>query len=97
MKTESLQTLPYFPAEIEGIAQSTPMKAERIISVDIGDELVNTTHKENLEELGLDLPSEVQKKDNYYETFKKIRSKNSEIGQYLSKVSKKSDKEKEIY
>ena len=94
---ETLQTLPYYPAEIEGIAQSTPIKAQRIINVDIDGELVNTTHRENLQDLGLDLPSEVQKNENYNETFKKIKSKNSEIGQYLGTSSKRSEKEKEIY
>jgi len=94
---DTLQTLPYFPAEIEGIAQSTPIKAEKITNLDLDGELVNTTHKENLEDLGLDLPSEVQRKDNYYETFKKIKSKMAEIGQYLGASSKKSEKEKEIY
>ena len=94
---ETLQTLPYYPAEIEGISQSTPIKAQRIINVDIDGELVNTTHRENLQDMGLDLPSEVQKNENYNETFKKIKSKNSEIGQYLGTSSKRSEKEKEIY
>ena len=47
--------------------------------------------------MGLDLPSEVQKQENFNEIFKRIKSKNAEIGQYLGTTSKKPEKEKEIY
>ena len=72
---ESLQTLPYYPAEIEGIAQSTPIKAQRIINVDIDGELANMTHKENLQDMGLDLPNRKKKNENYDKTFKKLNQR----------------------
>ena len=47
--------------------------------------------------MGLDLPSEVQKKGTYETALNQIKTQNRSIGQYLREDSKKSDKEKDVY
>jgi len=94
---DTLQSLPFYPGEIEGITQSTPIKAEKIINVDLDGELVNQTHSENLQDMGLDLPSKVQRQGTYEEALSQIVVEKRRIGQFLGKSSKKNAKEKEIY
>ena len=83
-QVEALQSLPFYNIpEIEGVAQSTPKKDEDInVNLDIG--LLNETHRENLDLMGLDLPSMVHKKGNFDETFKTIEKKYRSQSQYLS-------------
>ena len=59
-----LQALPFYnvPREIENVpaAHSTPIKD--VIQINLDGELLEQTHRDNLHDLGLDLPSEVQKR-----------------------------------
>src|SRR4029078_12857112 len=73
---------------------STPQKPVIYVNP---DKDLNTTDRENLEDLGLEFPSVVQQHGSFDMVFKKIKTKNYEIGQYLSKNSKKSDRDKEIF
>jgi hypothetical protein len=75
-----------FPMAIE---YSTPKKDEDI-------DFLDDTHKENLQDMSLDLPSEVQRKGNIQETMEKIEKNNRKLGQYLRADSKRSREEKEI-
>ena len=95
---ESLQDLPFYNIQpgIEDAPQSTPQKDRNIIQVDL-DVGLNTTDLENLEDMNLDKPSEVQKKGIIEETFQKIKTQNRQIGQFLGSNSKKSAKEKVVY
>lgn len=107
---ESLQNLPYYNSPLENallpIAQGTPIKDSEkevkssIITIDIDGELLNQTHKENLENMELDLPSIVQRNGNFEEIFKKIESQNRRLGQLNSdktvKGQKATPREKEI-
>jgi hypothetical protein len=94
---ETLQNLPY-PVGIEDAPQSTPSSTPRkVIYVDLNGELLNQTHRENLQDLGLDLPSEVQAAGTYAEALNKAKTENKRIGQFLGINSKKDEKEKEVY
>lgn len=92
---ETSQYLPFYQAPmVEDVPRySTPQKP--VIYVD-PDKDLNTTDRENLDDLSLDLPSVVQQRGSFDNVFKQIKTKNKEIGQHLGKNSKKSDKEKEI-
>src|SRR6478609_8946220 len=103
-QVEALQGLPFYNTpEIEGVPQSTPKvtpqkeQQAQYINVDLDGELLNQTHQENLQDLGLDLPSEVQKRGSFESVLKQIHTETRRIGQYLGKSSKKTDKEKDIY
>src|SRR6476469_2709978 len=64
-QVEVLQGLPFYNIpEIEGVPQSTPQKQQQpqYINVNLDGELLDQTHQENLQDMGLDLPSGVQKK-----------------------------------
>jgi len=76
-----------FPVAIE---YSTPKKDEDI-------DFLDGTHRENLEDMSLDLPSEVQRKGNIQETIDKIEKNNRKLGQLLRVDSKRSEREKEIF
>ena len=92
---ETSQYLPFYQAPIEDVPRySTPQKS--IIYAD-PDKDLNTTDRENLEDLDLYLPSVVQQQGLFDKVFRKIKTINQEIGQYLGKSSKKSDKDKEIF
>src|SRR5271163_4241361 len=78
-QVEALQSLPYYNIpEIEGVPQSTPQKEQQPqhINVDLDGELLNQTHRENLQDMGLDLPSEVQKKGSHESAIQEIHTKN---------------------
>jgi hypothetical protein len=85
------------PLAIEEAAHSTPIKTQDIINVNLDNDLLNDTHRENLQDMSLDYPSEVQKKGNIQETLDKIEKNNRTYGQFLRADSKKSQKKKEIY
>src|SRR5206468_6421582 len=95
---ESLQDLPFYntPQGIEDIPQSTPQKGRDIIKIDL-DAGLNTTDFENLQDMSLLKPSEVQKRGEIEETLNKIKKQNKSIGQFLGAASKRSDAEKNIY
>ena len=88
---------PLGPLGIEDVSQSTPKKDEKVMNINLDKDLLNDTHSENLQEMKLDLPSEVQKKGNIQETLDRIGKENRKIGQYLGISSKKDEREKEIY
>src|SRR6476469_883165 len=103
-QVEALQGLPFYNIpEIEGVPQSTPKvtpqkeQQAQYINVDLDGELLNQTHQENLQDMGLDLPSGVQKKGTYETAMNQIKTENRRIAQYLREDSKKSDKEKDVY
>src|SRR5271163_3024602 len=96
-QVEALQNLPFYnlPPEIESVPQSTPQRdIIAVVNLDAG---LNVSDIENLEALGLELPSIVQKNGTIEETLKKIKTKNQSIGQLLGKGSKKTAMEKEMY
>ena len=95
---ESLQDLPFYNIQpgIEDVPQSTPQKDRKIIIVDL-DAGLNTTDLENLQDMNLDKPSEVQKKGTIEEILNSIKTHNRQIGQFLGAASKRSDAEKQIY
>ena len=97
-QVESFQNLPFYnnPLGIEDISHSTPLKEHEVIKVDLDGELLDQTHLENLQDMGLDLPSDVQKKGTYEEAWKLITSQAISIGKCLGDKSKKPDKEKEV-
>ena len=79
---------------------STPKEKARqadTLLVDVDKGLLNETHRENLEDMGLDLPSVVQKKGTFKETLDKIESESKSIGQHLGIKSKKTESEKQMY
>jgi hypothetical protein len=102
-QVEALQSLPFYNIpEIEGVPQSTPKvtpqkEQQQYINVDLDGELLDQTHQENLQDMKLDLPSEVQKKGSYESVIQEIHTKNRQIGQFLRKDSKKTDGEREVY
>ena len=111
-QVDALQNLPFYniPAGIEDAPQSTPQKGRDIrdiINIDL-DAGLNTTDLENLYEMELKKPSEVQMDGNAAEVLNKIKTKNKSLGQFLSgetpagiKLDKKgadiAAKEREIY
>ena len=94
-QVEAFQNLPY-PHGIEDVPQSTPQK-QQVLYIDLNGELLNETHRENLQDLGLEMPSEVQRKGTYKEILDMIKKANQKIGQYLGKSTKKDDKERAVY
>lgn len=102
---QNLQSLPYYytPAETEAISQhssiphsSTPRGKTSDIHVNVDVDL-NLTDKENLEDLGLDLPSVVLDKQSYKYTLEAITTKNRQLGQFLRADSRKTDKERQVF
>ena len=94
---EMLQGRPFNQSEIElSSAESTPEKKDQGMRIDLNGDL--SDHDIYiLEQLGFDKPSIVYGKDNYFETYEKIKKENKSIGQYLGKGSKKSEKQKEVF
>ncbi len=87
-QVETLQNLPYYGIED---------KPRDIIQVNLDAELLRETHRKNLQDMILDLPSDVQEKGTIEEVLKSIKTKNRELGQFLGKASKKTPEEKEIF
>ncbi len=99
---DNLKDLPFYQAQIDQpIAESTPEK--KVTSEEDRyylDQDLNTTDKENLEDMNLDLPSMVFASGTHDAVLKQIKSENKSIGQYLGSGAagkKTSEKEKEIY
>ncbi len=87
-QVETLQNLPYYGIED---------KQGDIIQVNLDAELLGETHRKNLQDMNLDMPSEVQEKGTTEEVLQSIKTKNRELGQFLGKASTKSPQEKEIF
>src|SRR4029078_5029919 len=87
---ETSQNLPFYNAPLE---HSTPSKEA---NVDF-DQKLDTTDIENMQDLGLKLPSEVYKTKTYAETLNKIKTENRRLGQLLKTHSKASEKERQIF
>src|SRR5260221_3595268 len=87
-QVETLQNLPYYGIED---------KTRDIIQVNLDVELLGETHRKNLQDMMLDLPSEVQEKGTIEEVLKSIKKKNRELGQFLGKASKNTPEEREIF
>src|SRR6185436_15219123 len=68
-----------------------------VLLVDVDKGLLNDTNRENLEDMGLDLPSVVQKRGTFKETLEKVESENKSIGQFLGIKSKKTESERLVY
>ena len=77
-QVETLQNLPYYGIED---------KPRDIIQVNLDAELLGETHRENLQDMNLDLPSEVQEKGTIEETLKLIKKNNRRLGQLISDQS----------
>lgn len=89
------RSLPF--RDLPQIQASTPKKEDEALYVDVDKDLLNDTNRENLQDMGLDLPSIVQKTNNFEETLGKIESQKRSIGQLLGEKSKRSESEKEMY
>src|SRR5258708_1195444 len=86
------------PQQPDPIAQSTPVKKDTMV-VDL-DKSLNTTDRENLEDMGFELPSIVFATDTYDSVIERIKTKNRSIGQHLGKgtAGKKTDsRERTVY
>ena len=92
---DTLHNLPFYQG-IEDVSQSTPQKDTDVINVNLDVGLLNETHRENLQDLKLDLPSEVQKNDTIEYTLNRIKTINRSIGQKLGVKSKSTEKERDI-
>src|SRR4030088_3635735 len=98
-QVEALQNLPLYniPLEIESIPQSTPQKHPgTFIDLD-GTLVLNQTHLETLEDMGLDLPSVVQSKGTYSDTMNKVNHESKKLGQLLRKDRTRDKKERALY
>jgi hypothetical protein len=76
---------------------SSPIPMHDIKTIDLDGELLNKTHRKNLQDMSLELPSEVYATNNIEHTLNKISKKNRSLGQYLGTHSMKTVKEKEVY
>lgn len=85
---ETSQNLPFYHAPLE---HSTPSKEVNF------DQMLNTTDRENLQDLSLNLPSEVYNTKTYAETLDKIKTENRRLGQYLKSNSKATEKQRDIH
>ncbi len=85
---ETLQNLPYYGIED---------KPGDIIQVNLDAELLGETHRKNLQDMMLDLPSEVQEKGTIEEVLELIQKNFRSLGQFLGKASTKTPQEKEIF
>jgi hypothetical protein len=92
---ETMQSLPFY--NIPEIEASTPKKTQESLLIDVDKDLLNDTHRENLNDMKLELPSIVQKIGTFEKTLKDIESRKRSIGQYLKEGSKTSAAEKKMY
>jgi hypothetical protein len=97
---EDSQYLPFYndPLEIQDVSQSTPVKSKltsSIVYIDLNQKL-NETDIENLQDMSLELPSDVQKKKNYQDALNKAKSERHSIGALLGKSAKQKPSDKEI-
>jgi len=68
----------------------------QVVNIDLDGELLNETHRENLQDMSFELPSKVYEMNNIEHALKKISTMNRSLGQYLGTSSKKAEKEKEV-
>lgn len=82
-QVEELQALPFYniQQEIEDVPQSTPKKD---LYIDIDTDLLDATHRENLEHLKIPLPSKIKPED-YKEILNKIKSEKTKITKGIKK------------
>jgi len=95
---EDSQHLPFYnaPLEIQDAPQSTPVKT-KLTDVYVNlDQKLNTSDIENLQDMSLKLPSEVQKEKTFEDALKLAKSKRSSIGAHLGKTGKSKLSDKEI-
>src|SRR6266536_230147 len=85
----ALQNLPYF--RIEDKSRDTT------IPVNLDAKLLGETDRKNLQDMNLDMPSEVYKKGTIEEVLELIQKNFRSLGQFLGKASTKTPQEKEIY
>ena len=91
---ETSQNLPFYNAPIE-MLHSTPKKQN--VAIVNFDHNLDTSDKENLQDLSLKLPSDVYKTKTYAEVLNQIKTENCRLGQLLKADSKSNDKERNIY
>ena len=102
---EVFQNLPFYssPLELGNVPQSTPKQKD--IMIDLDGELLNETHRENLDLMNLalekiktksnevlinfDMPSQVQRSKNFAGTFNSISAMKSSLGQKTKESNKK--------
>ena len=98
LETNLISTLskPEYELSQLEFGHSSPV-ASPVLRVNLDGELLNETDIENLEDMSLELPSEVYERNSIEETLRKINKKNRSLGQYLGSSSKKTEKEKEMY
>jgi len=90
---EQARSLP----QLEFHTPEGPRGIKSMKTIDLDGVLVTDAHVENLQEMNLELPSEVYERDIIDITLKKITAMNRSLGQYLGVNSKKTEQEKEMY
>jgi hypothetical protein len=90
---EQARSLP----QLEFHTPEGPRGIKSMKTIDLDGVLVTDAHIENLQEMNLELPSEVYERDIIDITLKKITAMNRSLGQYLGVNSKKTEQEKEMY
>src|SRR6478609_1099083 len=94
-QVDELQALPFYSKE-ESLSHSTPKS--KGIMIDINGELLDQTHKENLEDMNLELPSIVQEKGTMESTLDEIIKKKRSLSQLTGKKGeKRSEAEKQMF
>ena len=97
---EDSQYLPFYnaPLEIQDAPQSTPVKSKFAdVHIDL-DQKLNTSDVENLQDMSLKLPSEVQKEKTFQDALNTAKRERYSIGAQLGKAGKQklSDKERQV-
>src|SRR5580692_12944698 len=90
---EQARSLP----QLEFHTPEGPRGIKSMKTIDLDGVLVTDAHIENLQEMNLELPSEVYERDIIDITLKKISAMNRSLGQHLGVNSKKTEQEREIY
>jgi hypothetical protein len=83
--------------QLEFLTPEVPRGTKATKTIDLDGVLLNETHRENLQEMNLELPSEVYERDNIDIALKKISTMNRSLGQHLGVNSKKTEQEREMY
>jgi len=89
---EQARSLPQLEYKTKSTVPLDPVK-----TIDLNGVLLDETHRANLQEMNLELPSEVYERDNIDIALKKISRMNRSLGQYLGTNSKKTEQEKGMY
>src|SRR6267154_284461 len=93
-EVDEVEAFPFdnFPKEIEDVPQSTPKKKGFIVDTDF-DQKFNVSDRENLVNLSLKLPSEVQIEGNFESVLNSVNKKIKSYGILASDKNKKSERE----